>query len=321
MLIKIISANRLTECIDKARRRNKSAIDCDRYMILASLKNSLLLVFSAIIMTKLALNVKYYYYLNLVRILFECDSNNNRFFIKMAPAPRYSHAEEQHLVMKAAIRCINESSLLDFKMNAIAKHAGISMGSVYKHVKSKEDVLVALTSYLLDHKQKVMTDVLSMPFSIPQRLLSTALVDPLKIHQEPFGAHLEMMISNEAILNRASPKWLEDLQRKDRIMEGIFSDCLYNDPALLTEGERKLELIEELMVGLWSMHVGFIQVAFLRSALNHNAPSVDTVFPLKIDHPLIMNTMHVINAYPWQKSLKREDIAELAMHLESLGYR
>ena len=82
-----------------------------------------------------------------------------------------------------------------------------------------------------------------------------------------------------------------------------------------------LELIEELMVGLWSMHVGFIQVAFLRSALNHNAPSVDTVFPLKIDHPLIMNTMHVINAYPWQKSLKREDIAELAMHLESLGYR
>ena len=62
----------------------------------------------------------------------------------MAPAPKHSPQEQEDLILEAAAQCIEETSLLDFTMSAISKKAGLSMGSIYKHIQSKEDVLVAL---------------------------------------------------------------------------------------------------------------------------------------------------------------------------------
>lgn len=53
----------------------------------------------------------------------------------MAPAPKYSPEEELTRILAAAERCINDTSLLDFTMSALAKEAGISIGSVYKCAK------------------------------------------------------------------------------------------------------------------------------------------------------------------------------------------
>ena len=61
----------------------------------------------------------------------------------MAPAPRFSPEEQEKLIICAAITTIVQSSLLDFSMSKIAKLAGLSMGSVYKFVQCKEDVLIA----------------------------------------------------------------------------------------------------------------------------------------------------------------------------------
>ena len=56
----------------------------------------------------------------------------------MAPAPKYSLQQQEDMILSAAEKSIENSSLLDFTMSAIAKGAGLSMGSVYKHVQSKE---------------------------------------------------------------------------------------------------------------------------------------------------------------------------------------
>ena len=73
----------------------------------------------------------------------------------MSPAPRYSPEEEQELVLDAAVGCIEESSLLGFTIGAIAKRAGLSVGSLYKHVQSKEDLLVALATRQARHTRQL----------------------------------------------------------------------------------------------------------------------------------------------------------------------
>ena len=238
----------------------------------------------------------------------------------MAPAARYSLEEEETRVLDASAKCIRESSLLDFKMSAIAKEAGISVGSVYKHVRSKEGVLVALAIRDAEFSQTLIAKVLSSPLTGPERLLCPVLLDPNKIYQEPFGMHLEMLISNEALLNRASPQWVEKLNIVDRKMEQLFVESLVGDE-IDAEGEGREKLVEELMVGLWSMHVGFIQVALHRSAIRPDESSHSLPFPLPTDHSLVNNAFMLLNGYPWKTPLTREGIEKTSNELIALGLR
>jgi AcrR family transcriptional regulator len=238
----------------------------------------------------------------------------------MAPAARYSLEEEETRILNASAKCIRESSLLDFKMSAIAKEAGISVGSVYKHVRSKEDVLVALAIKAAEFTQSIINKVLNAPMTAPQRLLSPLLLDPKKIYEEPFGMHLEMLISNEALLKKASPQWVEKLYVADRQMQQIFFEALVGDE-LDAEGEHRETLVEELMVGLWSMHVGFIQVALHRSAIRPDESPNSLPFPLPVDHSLVNNAFMLINGYPWKKPLTTDGIETASKMLMELGFR
>jgi AcrR family transcriptional regulator len=238
----------------------------------------------------------------------------------MAPAARYSLEEEEIRILDASAKCIRESSLLDFKMSAIAKEAGISVGSVYKHVRSKEDVLVALAIKTATFTHSVIAKVLTSPLTAPQRLLCPMLLDPKKFYEEPFGMHLEMLISNEALLKRASQQWIEKLNKADRRMEQLFFESLVGDE-LDVEKEKRETLIEELMVGLWSMHMGFIQVALHRSAIRADESSNSLPFPLPTNHSLVSNAFMLINGYPWKKPLTPDGIETASNVLIELGFR
>lgn len=239
----------------------------------------------------------------------------------MAPAPRFSPEDEENLVLDASAKSVRESSLLDFKMSAIAKEAGISMGSVYKHVRSKEDVLVALATRVIEHSQQVMSNLMQLPLSAPERLICAVLANPIKVQPEPFAIHLEMLISNESLLQRASSKWLDKLARLDHGMQQIFIGTLMDDSELLAKGQDRETLVEELMVGLWSMHVGFLQVSLHRNALHFNEPAKALPFPLSAEHSLVRNARLLINAYPWKHPLTSSGISKAILQLEALGYR
>lgn len=83
--------------------------------------------------------------------------------------------EQEALILKAAVKCIEASSLLDFTMSAISKEAEISMGSVYKHIKSKEDVLVALGYYSQIHFMELVNKVMALPLPFIARLRMASL--------------------------------------------------------------------------------------------------------------------------------------------------
>ena len=122
----------------------------------------------------------------------------------MAPASRYSAEQQEQLIINAGIKAIQSSSLLGFKMSDIAKYAGISMGSVYKHVQSKEDVLLALATAHFRNMHENFTAIYQLPLTTPERYIALNLVDKGKPDLFPFASHLEMLITNDAILSCGS---------------------------------------------------------------------------------------------------------------------
>lgn len=242
----------------------------------------------------------------------------------MTPAPKHTPKELERLVLDAAIESIEESSLLDFTMSDIAKRAGLSMGSIYKHVQSKEDVLVAIGTRMMANQHRVFGEVLALPLTTPERLIAVSLLPPAKTHVYSFGVHLELLIGNDAVLRRASSRWVDKLVELDRELDGVFHRVMESaaeSGEFLVEPEARQAAIDALCVGLWSMSVGFTQVAHQRHARDQNDLPGTLPFPLPMDHVLIRSLHHLINAYPWAQPLAVDGIKKTIAVLEAEGHR
>ncbi|MCW8932010.1 MAG: TetR/AcrR family transcriptional regulator [Gammaproteobacteria bacterium] len=240
----------------------------------------------------------------------------------MSPAPKYTHDEQEKLILNAAAECIESCSLIDFKMSDISKGAGISMGSVYKHIQSKEDVLIALTTQMAERIYHVFQDILNLPLTTPEKMMAIQMLSPETLYIYPFGAPLCMLVSNEAILSKASRPWIEKLMKQEHAIEKLFVaelESAFDSGELQYEQAQKKEVIEELTVGHWAMGVGYLEVEYTRKARNLVGGDHQLPFPIQIDNPMIQAYLKLINGYSWKFPLTRNGLKKIHQLLEQHG--
>lgn len=240
------------------------------------------------------------------------------------PAPKYTIAEQEQLILDAAVQCVLDSSLIDFKMSAIAKNAGLSMGSVYKHIQSKEDVLVALSVRIDDRAFNVIREVLELPYSLPAKIVAIHLVSQEAMYEYSFSYQLLNMMCNKDLLAKASEKWLMKLASVSKEIRCLFQDALstaVQTEELLCSDEEKEALIEEFMLLHWALNIGLSQI------LNHpydtyiNEAKTNVNVPLTLSHPLIRAAVRMTNSYPWKKIVSTEELEEIEQVLIARGFR
>ena len=242
----------------------------------------------------------------------------------MRTAKKQTAQEQEAVVFEAAAKCIEETSLLDFTMAAIGKEASLSIGSIYKHVQSKEDVLVALAVQMMSHQQRMFSEVMALPLTTPERLVSCVLVSPQKLYLYSFGVHLEMLTGNLAVLGRASTRWLDALRRVDQSIGAVFQEALaesWKSGELMVGAEDRDRILEVISIGLWSMSVGFLQIAYQRQARQQTESGSRLPFPLPIDHGVVESTQCLLDAHPWRTPLDDRGIEKACGLLEERGYR
>jgi len=248
----------------------------------------------------------------------------------MAPAPRFSAQEQEQLIICAAIKAIEESSLLDFSMSAIAKLAGLSMGSVYKFVQCKEDVLIALATRMYQQRQGVFKKVLALPLTTPERIIATSLLDFSKVHMYNFDNQLESIVNTEAMMKRCSERWLTQMIACGERCQTMFQHFLQDaaDSGELTSGSRD---ITEINVGTWSLSVGYFQTVRLHQCLQNDLDAnikgtnddntKDNSLMLAPDDLHINTLQRLVNSYDWQKKISNEDIENVCKHLVNAELR
>ena len=246
----------------------------------------------------------------------------------MAPAPRFSTEEQERLIICAAIKAIEESSLLDFSMSAIAKLAGLSMGSVYKFVQCKEDVLIALATRMYQERQAVFKKVLALPLTTPERIIAASLLDFSKVQMYNFDNQLESIVNTEAMMKRCSQRWLTQMITCGERCQTMFQQFMQAaaDSGELTSGSRD---IEEINVATWSLSVGYFQTVRLHHCRN-NEPldlsdasenSTDEMLALAPDNIHIRAMQRLVNTYDWQQKIIDDDIIKVCLHLTEAGLR
>jgi AcrR family transcriptional regulator len=241
----------------------------------------------------------------------------------MAPAARHSAEQQQALIVDAAVQAIGQSSLLDFKMSDIAKLAGISMGSVYKHVQSKEDVLLALATEHLKHLRDCFSKINTLPLSTPERYIAINLIDKNKAGLYSFGSHLEMLITNDAILSKGSEIWKQRFYHADSEVDGECKSCLNMAIASgeLTVPEQDTDYANKFILGLWAISVGFIHVSKQLRGKHLFGQLTPNSELLNADSLPIQTIKTYINAFAWQHPLTELGINNAINTLTTINLR
>lgn len=208
-------------------------------------------------------------------------------------------------------------------MSAIAKKAGMSMGSIYKHVHTKEDVLIALSKHGFIRLRETFTAIFNTPLSIAEQLIALSLLDYSKVDPYPFTRHLEMLVSNSALLKRSSPQWQQQMNHAcdgiDELMLAHFRQAVA-DGELTTAGDEDT-FLQQLQLGIWAINVGHIQVLLQTHSENQASNLPKAIFPLATDNPHVLNCVRLINSFEWRHPLTEDGINRAAQTLIELGFR
>ena len=240
------------------------------------------------------------------------------------PAPKFSCQEQENRILQAAAACIEASSLLDFTMSGISKAAGLSMGSIYKHIQSKEDVLVALGYHYQVHFMAVVKQIFALPLPAVARIPAVQLMDHSLVSPFGFAPQLETLLGNEAILKRASAGWLEkfitiDIAVEDLFREEVLRAC--RDGELQVDQAQQEAIAHELVTSMWSICVGHTQVQMQRNARHLLDQEVQPSGRLESDSVIVRSMTRMMNTYPWTTPLTETLLASTCRLLEQHGLR
>lgn len=231
----------------------------------------------------------------------------------MAPAPKYTPQEQEEIILNSAAQCIADTSLLDFTMSAVSKEAGLSMGSIYKHVQCKEDIIFALATKVFQAHSKVFSQILKMPeLSTPEKIIAIALLDPAKIQVYCFDSHLEAFAANDLVISRASSLWTERMIKANENCEYVFNQCMHQaaqQGELTITGDAE-QLIEEINLGCWALLMGYQYVERMIQIRNISEGTDSLSAPVAIDATVVRSLQRLLNSYQWRAPLNAEGIAK-----------
>lgn len=230
------------------------------------------------------------------------------------------YEDREATILQAAAKCIEATSLLDFTMSAISTEAGLSMGTIYKHIQSKEDVLLALGRNSQLHFQGLARKVMAMPLPIAARLVAVQMIDDEHASPYSFGSELTTLLANEAILRRASPGWLDKYIAADIAVDDFFSEQIEKaceDGELSLDNTLKSTQVDELSRATWALCIGHLQVVRQRSVRALAARPTR----LERDSTIVRTLQRLLNTYPLSTSLTDELIAETCKMLADAGLR
>lgn len=198
------------------------------------------------------------------------------------------------------------------------------MGSVYKHIQSKEDVLVALAVQMTHQTLTVISDILKLPYSLSSKIVALNLASEESMYIYPFGYRLFTMLNSLNLLNKASQGWVDKLATVSLQIHDCFENELSNaieQGELILGSDNKDSLIEEFMLTHWTLSVGFPLVVSHSCNPNLAKETCNLSKPISLDHPLLKGTMRITNSYPWKNPASINELIEIEKNLISLGYR
>ena len=214
------------------------------------------------------------------------------------------------LILENARMIVKKDGIIEFKMSEIAKASKISIGTLYIHFISKEDVLLALACQNIIEVKAFFQEIVKLECSNKEKLLAFTFTSHIRRSKESYISELEQLVTNTSIRNRASKYKTQEhdslIQEALLLVKSVLIEAIKEDSPQTQNTEL---LCDNLLFGLWSLSLGCLSILELNIFKKHD---------LDINNPLIVNASYLINSYLKQKPINHKNINHIIEETKNL---
>lgn len=186
---------------------------------------------------------------------------------------------------------------MDLKMSEVAKQAQFSMGTVYSHFSSKEDLLLGCTIDISRTITSVFHQVLNSPAPAMERLLTLNMAIWLCYARQPHHYFLRQLAMTPEIWQRASTGRAQVLDgiyhEMSQMVAALIIELIEENPAI-TDNNRE-DALADILMGIWSLGEGLFQISMSGFGLKQPSLQKDNGFSL-----LTSNLAKYLQGWGWK---------------------
>ncbi len=156
-------------------------------------------------------------------------------------------------ILAAALSTARSKGALDFRMADVAREAECSVGTLYGHFLSKEDMMAALVLAALEQRQAGMAEIADLALTPLEQFVVVLMAERTRWTQDEVLAQLEMLVGYTELWRRAADK--RQLALRDRVaalsttLEAILNRAAEQQGMALAEVGLLVERCRALVLG------------------------------------------------------------------------
>lgn len=170
-------------------------------------------------------------------------------------------------IIATAIRLLAEHGFLDVRMSDIAKETGYSMGTLYSHFESKEDLIIACAHALCLDEKDLFDNLAALTIPDVEKVITLAQCSWLRSMEHPELIEINTLSLMPTVWRRATPYRLEQLNSLHVQLATILVSIVMKSIGNGIDGHHQLEahelerLATHLTHGMWGLCVGLSNTA------------------------------------------------------------
>lgn len=206
-------------------------------------------------------------------------------------------AQREAAIIQSTLLILKEKGFMDLKMSEVAKQAQFSMGTVYSHFSSKEDLLLGCAIHISKTIASVFAQVIKSPAPPMERLLTLNMAIWLCDARQPHHYFLRQLAMTPDIWQRASQeraRSLDDIyQVISQIVESLIIELMAENPSITQENRE--DALADILMGIWSLGEGLFQISMSGFGLKQPSLQKDNGFGL-----LSTNLAKYLQGWGWK---------------------
>jgi len=200
--------------------------------------------------------------------------------------------EREKLILETARRFIQDIGFLGLTMSELADAVEYSVGTLYRHFETKEDLLVAMAVQSIDKRAHMFEQIKQLDRISRDRIYGILIVRLLVAETEPETFDIERLASSPSIWTRANAERYRAMVDMEQRCSGIVADIIA-EAKVGGELDAERTTTEDIIFGLWSISIGFHR-------LMQSFDDVQQVGLLNAETAFKKNYCMLLDGYSWQ---------------------
>lgn len=177
---------------------------------------------------------------------------------------REKRDQREQEIIEVAVGLLSETGFLDMRMSDISETTGYSMGTLYSHFESKEDLIVACAHALCQDEQGLFDDVAAQSIPDIEKIITLAQCSWLISTQHPKLIEIDSLSLMASVWRRATQRRAEALSCQHEGLASTFLEIVLKTIGNGINGheersdEEKRHLASHLTHGMWGLCVGLM---------------------------------------------------------------